>query len=100
MRSFAAFASISLGNGKYAIGMKQMKLAIPASNYESNSDEYPQEVRIITNNYAVASDKLTMKYSIIPPFPNKYIKSKVLSGRGGHLQHSGQYHHNSGSGDR
>jgi len=58
----ASFAAVSLGNGKYAVGFSKMNLAIPSSNANFGEESSPHDVKIVSNNLAVPSDKLTMKY--------------------------------------
>lgn len=60
----ASFAAVSLGNGKYAVGFNKMKLAIPSSNANFGEESSPHDVRIVSNNLAESSDKLTLKYSL------------------------------------
>ena len=39
-----------------------MNLAIPSSNANFGEESSPHDVKIVSNNLAVPSDKLTMKY--------------------------------------
>jgi len=55
-----AFAAVSLGNGKFALGFNEMNLAVPQSNPGLTS----QEVTIVTNNNVLASDTAVFQYDL------------------------------------